>query len=453
MIKPKGISNKLHLVGGSLSLIIVCIITLTVMMNEKSKKDSLIINISGMQRMLTQKMSKEIFYIKAKQTSDFRELNSAIDRFDDNLKDLLYGNEIKGIYIPQNNKIKEKLEEVNLLWVPFKEELHTIEMSIQKAKPTLEVFTQKTTLLLDKSDNIVQSMVKHNMNGEFIDLSGRQRMLSQRMGLFIERYLRTDNEEDYLRFVKAKTMYTNTIDKFLNDKRVQDIPQVNGAVKDTYKYWKEHEAYMQSLLKLSNSINDSLTYINKNNIKLLNTMDSAVWLYTQHSEEKNNIFMRIQYFSLMFALIIILYAYILSREIVGHINEFVHRAKTLNEDDLSSVNYDNTVGYHESEDELIEASSYISNFVKKVNVAMNHSEDAIKKAEFAVLELENLTDDVENVLKDLKIDEKEKISFDKKVNATEDIAIESGESLMHVRKMLEKLKNNLNSMVELSEKK
>lgn len=111
----------------------------------KKQKDSLIINISGKQRMLTQKISKEIFYIKAKQTSDFREFNSAIDTFDDNLKDLLYGNEIKGIYKPQNNKIKEKLEEVNVLWVPFKEELHKIERSIQKAKPNFEVFTQKPT--------------------------------------------------------------------------------------------------------------------------------------------------------------------------------------------------------------------------------------------------------------------------------------------------------------------
>jgi hypothetical protein len=440
-------------VGGSLSLIIVCIITLTVMMNEKSKKDSLIINISGKQRMLTQKISKEIFYIKAKQTSDFREFNSAIDTFDDNLKDLLYGNEIKGIYKPQNNKIKEKLEEVNVLWVPFKEELHKIERSIQKAKPNFEVFTQKTNTLLDKSDTIVKSMVAHKMNGEFIDLSGRQRMLSQRMGLFIERYLRTDNEEDYLLFVKAKSMYNDTLDRFMNDKNVQNIPEVYASVEDTYHYWKEHEAYMQSVLKLSNSINDSLAYINKNNTKLLNTMDSAVWLYTQYSEEKNDIFIRIQYLSLIIALIIILYAYILSREIVGHINEFVHRAKTLNEKDLSSVNYENIVGYHESEDELIEASSYISSFVKKVNIAMSYSEEAIKKAESAVLELENLADDVENVLKDLKIDEKEKSSFDKKVNATEDIAIESAESLMHVRKMIEKLKNNLNSMVKLSEKK
>src|SRR5660398_105941 len=101
-------------------------------------------------------------------------------------------------------------------------------------------------------------------------------------------------------------MYNNTLDRFMNDKSVQNIPEVYASVEDTYHYWKEHEAYMQSLLKLSNSINDSLAYINKNNTKLLNTMDSAVWLYTQYSEEKNDIFIRIQYLSLIIALIIIL---------------------------------------------------------------------------------------------------------------------------------------------------
>jgi len=452
MIKPSGINKKLHIVGGSLSFIIICIIALTVIMNERSKKDSLIINISGKQRMLTQKMSKEIFYIKQKQTVDFRELNSAIDVFDKNLKDLLYGNEIKGIYAPQNKKIKEKLEDVNLLWSPFKAQMQKIEDYTIKANPQLEVFTQRTTTTLEKSDNIVKVMVKHNMEGIFIDLSGRQRMLSQRMGLFSERYLRTDNENDYLQFIEAKMLYSDTIKSFINDKKVQNIPEVFNVVKDTYAYWLTHEKYIENLLKLSNMLNDSISYVYGNNIKLLNTMDDAVWLYTQYSEEKNSLFLKFQYLSLIIALIMILYAYILTREIVGHIKEFVNKAKALGKENIGHLNHENIVVDNESEDELIEASGYISNFVQKVNTAMVHSEDAIKKAEYAVNELQHITDNIEDSLKDLKIDDKDKKSFDKKMNVTEDIAIESTENLIQVRKMLEKLKTNLNSMVELSEK-
>ena len=206
MLKPKGINTKLHFAGGTLSVIIVSIILLTVFMNEKSKKDSLIINIAGKQRMLTQKMSKEMFYIKSKQSTDFRALNSATDLFENNLLDLLYGNDAKGIYPPQNDKIQLKLEEVHKLWKPFKTQINNIEEKINLIKADLESLVVRVNTLLVKSDNIVKVMVKHKMSGIFIDLSGRQRMLSQRMAFFLERYLRTDNSEDYINFVKAKQM-------------------------------------------------------------------------------------------------------------------------------------------------------------------------------------------------------------------------------------------------------
>ncbi len=452
MIKPKGINNKLHIAGGSLSLIIFCIIALTVTMNERSKKDSLIVNISGKQRMLTQKISKEIFYIKKKNTTNFIELNSAVDLFDTNLKDLLVGNDAKGIYAPQNNQILEKLNEVKALWTPFKNVVFKTEQLMVQAKPDLEVLVGEATSLLNRSDEIVKVMVKHDMDGIFIDLSGRQRMLSQRMGLFIERYLRTDNEDDYKNFEKAKQLYDKTINNFISNEEIKNISEVYSIVKSTHEQWLIYNKYVLNLLKLSSSINDSVNYVYDKNIKLLSTMDEAVWLYTNHSEDKNDLFLKFQYISLIIALIIILYAFILSREIVGHINEFVNKTKALGKENIGRHNHENIVPDSESEDELIEASGYISKFVQKVNIAMGHSEDAIRKAEYAVTELQNIADNVEDALKDLKIDDKDKNSLDKKINVTEDIAIESAENLIHVRKMLEKLKINLNSMVELSEK-
>ena len=452
MFKPRGINTKLHVAGSALSVIIVSVIVLTVFMNDKSKKDSLIINIAGKQRMLTQKMSKEIFYIKSKQSTDFRALNSATDLFENNLDDLLHGNNAKGIYPPQNSKIKEKLEEVQALWKPFKKQIDNIKEKTDLIKPDLESLVIRVSTLLKKSDNIVKVMVKHNMSGVFIDLSGRQRMLSQRMGFFLERYLRTDNTEDYMNFLKAKELYDKTIQMFINDAKVQSILEVNDVVQQTYKYWEIHKKYIAHMIKIENDIKDSMSYIYEKNVKLLDAMDIAVWLFTEYSEEKNSLFVKSQYISLIVALLILLFAYILSREIVNHINEFVKKTKALENYDVKSIDNQHMQIDEESEDELIEASNYISRFVKKVNIAMNHSDDAIKKAESAVSELQHLADNVELAMQDLDIDTKEKASFDKKVNATEDIAIESAENLIHVRKMLEKLQQNLNSMMENSQK-
>lgn len=183
MIKPTGISNKLKYMGGLLSVIILAIIILNVIMNDRSKKDSLIINVAGKQRMLTQKMSKEIFYIKQKDSVDFRELNSAVDMFGENLYDLINGNDVKGIYAPQTEEIKNKLLEVEEIWIPLKKSIQTIKTSVEKVRPDIEALIQKNTYLLNLSDDVVKVMVKHDMEGVYIDFSGRQRMLSQRMGL------------------------------------------------------------------------------------------------------------------------------------------------------------------------------------------------------------------------------------------------------------------------------
>ena len=85
MIKPSGIENKLKLVGGSLTLVVVATIFISLYMNIKTKKDALIINIAGKQRMLTQKISKEIFYDLLKYSTDFRNVDAAMSTFENNL--------------------------------------------------------------------------------------------------------------------------------------------------------------------------------------------------------------------------------------------------------------------------------------------------------------------------------------------------------------------------------
>lgn len=451
MMKPTGIATKLKYIGGILSFIVIVIININVYMNDKTKKDSLVINIAGKQRMLSQKMSKEIFYIKQKDSSDFRELNSAVDTFDENLNDLIDGSSAKGIYAPQNDEIKNKLLEVKDIWIPFKDKIEFMKSQIFQMKPYIQSLTQKNTYLLNLSDDVVKVMVKENMEGVYIDFSGRQRMLSQRMGLFMERYLRTDSEDDYLKYKNARDLYESTLLRFTKDENVKKLSGVKEKVEECYNYWIEYREFMDIVLKDADALNEALSYVYEKNVKLLNTMDNAVWLYTEYSESKTGLFDKIQYVALGLVLLILLYTFVISKEVMRHLDEFVRQAKALEEMDIDTLSQMHMEVSEESEDELKEATSHISNFVAKVNSAMNHSQDAISKAEAAVRELQFLADDVEDALAGLNIDEEEKNIFDRKVNATEDIAIESAENLLSVKKMLEKLQTNLNTLIEKSE--
>ena len=452
MIRPSGINNKLRLVGGSLTFIVVATIIMSIYMNARSKKDALIINIAGKQRMLTQKISKEIFYNIHKYSTDFRIINSSMNTFENSLSDLINGNSAKGIYPPQNEKITEKLNLVKKMWLPFKTNILKLENNLERISPNLEVFTIKINKILTLSDNIVKEMVKNKMQGKYIDLSGRQRMLSQRMGLFLKRYLRTSNKEDYTIYYNAKNLYNKTIISFLNDEKIKENTEVYATCKTTYKYWNSFESYASDLITEQKNINILMQYIYNNNVKILNTMDEAVWLFTDYSEQKNMLFIYMQFALLSFGLIIILYSFLLTKEIMNHLRDFIEKAKILASSDITQINTGNFKLRETNEDELKEASSHINSFVQKVNSALNHSQDAINRAEKAVEELESLSDDASDALDSLNINENDKKGFDKKISATEDIAIESTENLLHVTKMLEKLKANLSNMSEIEKK-
>jgi len=450
MIKPTTISTKMKLAGGLLSFVIIFIISLTVMMNQMSKKDSYIINIAGKQRMLSQKISKETFFIVHRHTNDFRELNTAVGLFESSLKDLLYGNDATGIYAPQNARIQAKLEEVMALWLPFRVEVEALKSGIEEVRPDMEVLTPRIEKLLVLSDTVVQRMVGANLSNIHIDLSGRQRMLSQRMGLYVNRYLRSANAQDLLVYADAKALYNKTIKSFLDDAAVKNAPEVYAIVKENNAYWEEYMLYLDHIIALESEINKHLAFVYEKNVQLLNAMDEAVWLYTDHSEAKNDMFLKFQYIALIIGLIIIVYAFVMTKEIIEHLEGFVQKAKELARGDISSFSGQNVTLSSHSEDELKEASTHISLFVQKVNLAMKDSEDALKKAENAVSQLQQLAEEVEDVIEDMGIDENEKKTFDKNVNATEDIAIQSAENLIHVNRMLQKLKKSLNAMVESS---
>lgn len=448
MIKPTTISTKMKLAGGLLSFVIIFIISLTVMMNQMSKKDSYIINIAGKQRMLSQKISKEIFFIVHRHTNDFRELNTAVGLFESSLKDLLYGNDAKGIYAPQNERIQTKLEEVMALWLPFRVEVEALKSGIEEVRPDIEVLTPRIEKLLVLSDTVVQRMVRANLSNVHIDLSGRQRMLSQRMGLYVNRYLRSANAQDLLVYADAKALYNKTIKSFLDDTAVKNAPEVYAIVKENNAYWEEYMLYLDHVIALESEINKHLAFVYEKNVQLLNAMDEAVWLYTNHSEAKNDMFLKFQYIALLIGLIIIVYTFVMTKEITEHLEGFVQKAKELARGDINSFTSSSVALSSNSEDELKEASTHISLFVQKVNLAMKDSEDALKKAENAVSQLQQLALEVEDVIEDMGIDENEKKTFDKNVNATEDIAIQSAENLIHVNRMLQKLKKSLNAMVE-----
>jgi methyl-accepting chemotaxis protein len=292
---------------------------------------------------------------------------------------------------------------------------------------------------------VVKAMVKENLPGHYIDLSGRQRMLSQRMGLYLVRYLDTSSQSYYYTYYEAMKMYDRTLMSFTKDPLVKNRKKLDDIVLQNYQYWKNFKTYIENLIAKENKIQEGIEYIHKNNVKLLKTMDEAVWLYTEYSESKSNFIKNFLYISGVLALLIIFYTYFTAKAMERHVKSFVEKAKELSNIDPIKEKTPLRVDVC-GEDELKEASTHINKFADKVRNALDYSNEALKRAELAAKELQIIADDAEAALKELGI--KDRKSLGKNIDATEDIAIESAESLIHVSKMIQRLKDNLSKIIE-----
>lgn len=130
----RSITTKIILISTVLSLSLLSVISSTILLNQKDKSDAYVVNIAGKQRMLTQKIAKEVFFLYTDRSSDFSDLDSDIKEFSKNLKNLLEGNPKLDIYPPPDSKIKDALLKVEDEWREYAASATRLKDEIQKQR-------------------------------------------------------------------------------------------------------------------------------------------------------------------------------------------------------------------------------------------------------------------------------------------------------------------------------
>ncbi len=180
-MKSNTISTKIKLIGIFFIILMTSIILTTIYLNERNKKDALVINIAGKERMLTQKISKNIFYLYHNNNHSFSELDTATVEFIYNLNSLKNGNKLTGILKAPTDKIAEQLAKVEILWNDFN-------LNINKFKEVVLLRDNKNEYLLK---NIVNSVYNTN-NNLLLEVDNL-------VSLYTEY---TEEKTDYLRYIQ-----------------------------------------------------------------------------------------------------------------------------------------------------------------------------------------------------------------------------------------------------------
>ena len=165
----KKISTKIKILGASLVFTMLSLIILTIYLNQKNIKDALVVNIAGKQRMLTQKISKNIFYIYHNKKIDFNELNLAIEEFGYGLNSLKDGNRLRGIQSAPTSKIAEQIYKIEILWNNFEKDaqrfktllLQDKQMNHKLLELNIDSIYNANTKLLKEVDLLVTMYTTH----------------------------------------------------------------------------------------------------------------------------------------------------------------------------------------------------------------------------------------------------------------------------------------------------
>lgn len=166
------------------------------------------INIAGRQRMLSQRIAQSYLLkgILPQSPRGPRQLDRSLSEFEKNLYDLQTFKPAKPLAKDLSNVIE--------LWQPYKT-LATSPVNKANASTLVE---RSNTLLLATHDYVTKlNQLANTKTAQIIDLSGRQRMLSQRIAKnYLAKYWQVISEEDTQRLYEDLAEYENTLTYLLD---------------------------------------------------------------------------------------------------------------------------------------------------------------------------------------------------------------------------------------------
>jgi nitrate/nitrite-specific signal transduction histidine kinase len=223
------------------------------------------VNLAGKQRMYTQRMLKDYAMVGMNNTfgKPNEDLNQTIADFEDHLVSLIAFN--------QDAKTAKALQEVNKKWESIKKDL--------TAKPQKEN-AEKLQVMLDEllklADDATKAFATQSgkQSGEIINISGRQRMLSQRMaGLYMLKVWGVEDPQFREKLDNAMKLFKEsleTLEKY--EANTKEINELLAKVKRSFRFF-------EMMNKSTNRFIPTLIYKKSNDI--LRDMNDITIKYTE----------------------------------------------------------------------------------------------------------------------------------------------------------------------------
>jgi len=167
------ISTKIKIYGLILISLMMIAIMVTIYFNNKNVNDSLLINIAGQQRMLTQKISKDIFYVYESKEANYDALDKSILKFISNYKYIKSREEIQEIMKDKSSDITIQMQRIDFLWSDFSKNVNDFKITMhlpnkkEKIREMLRSIYEESSVLLIEVNNLVTLLTVRNENKNY----------------------------------------------------------------------------------------------------------------------------------------------------------------------------------------------------------------------------------------------------------------------------------------------
>lgn len=263
-----------------------------------SAEQGTVINLSGRQRMLTQKMAKEVLLVglDIDRAKNLQNLAATAELFDSTLKGLVDGDEKLGLPKTTSKRILKQLGQVRKIWSGFHEALQQILESKKVVPAQLERVAAENLPLLKRMNRCVKlyekSAKKSGLEADpslavTINLAGKQRMLTQKMSKeFLLIASGVEVEDNRLSLLETYTLFDRTLLGLLNGDEVLELPgtkdpAIRKQLEVVRGLWNKFKPVIEFATKDQGQAipREKIEQLAATNLPLLREMNKAVGLY------------------------------------------------------------------------------------------------------------------------------------------------------------------------------
>ncbi len=287
------------------------IVEMYVALNKGAKiKRAQAINLAGKERMLSQKIAKDVLLVQYGYKDQAPILRKDKELFAKILHGLRKGDKKLGLEETKLPWINRELHKAKKMWQEYKK----LAVPKKLSKEKLAALVQKSNLLLAQMDKITK-MYEKSINREkraralsqlvssfekqeqeakhIINLAGKQRMLTQRMSkLALMDALNIDKQKTQKLLKNSYQLYDKTLRGFLvGDKELQLPPAKNEVIKKeiakVQEVWKPFKKSVEQALASQGKDPNALAYIIANNEELLKRSNDLVQTFKKEYATHN----------------------------------------------------------------------------------------------------------------------------------------------------------------------